>query len=86
MLLEIGCWTLLPRMDSKRDKFQHIGNPEALRRILLEDCVPKVAHAAGSKYAEGVKFCLECRDWTAYEPWEAQKMIRERVLGLLQMD
>ncbi|KAF5012413.1 hypothetical protein FDECE_1542 [Fusarium decemcellulare] len=83
LMMEIGCWTTLPSLDSKRSNFDHVCNPEALRSLLLKVVSSKLAHAAGTRYAEAVRICLEKRRWKDLEDWESQKIVREKVLGPL---
>lgn len=84
LLLEIGLWRTLPAMDSKGKGFDHVADPETLRTFLLRAAAEKLSHAAGSRYAKAVQVCLEKRDWTTCEDWQAQKIVRQEVLMQLQ--
>ncbi|CVL08738.1 uncharacterized protein FMAN_06829 [Fusarium mangiferae] len=80
LLIEIGAWLKIPTLDTKRNDFAHIGDPEMLRSLFLKVASSKLAHAAGTRYAETVKVCIENRPWKTLEDWESQKVVRERVL------
>lgn len=84
MLLEIGCWRTLPDMDKKQKGWEDIANPESLRQFLLRATTQKLAHAAGSKYADAVTVCLEDRNWLEYEDWQIHRLVRQEVFGPLQ--
>ena len=84
LLLEIGCWRLLRNMDRKGGNFEHIKNPENLRMLLLGSVLDRTAHAAGTKYASAIRFCLEKRRWDDLEDWQVQKMMRQMVLEPLK--
>ena len=84
LLLEIGLWRTLPAMDSKGKGFEHVADPETLRAFLLRAAAEKLTHAAGSRYAKAVQVCLEKRDWSTCEDWQAQKIVRQEVLMQLQ--
>ncbi len=68
-------------MDGKSRGFDHVRDPEMLRDFLLEKALVKLAHAAGSKYAEAVRVCLDRTPWKDYENWASQRIIREKVLA-----
>ncbi|KAF5971703.1 het-s domain-containing protein [Fusarium coicis] len=80
LLLEIGSWLKIPTLDTKQNNFTHISNPEILRSLFLKVASSKLAHAAGTRYAEAVKVCIENRSWKTLEDWESQKLVRETVL------
>ncbi|KAG5794073.1 hypothetical protein H9Q69_006860 [Fusarium xylarioides] len=80
LLLEIGSWLKIPTLDTKQNNFAHISNPEMIRSLFLKVASSKLAHAAGTRYAEAVKDCVKNRPWKALEDWESQKLVRERVL------
>ncbi|KAF5589966.1 hypothetical protein FPCIR_6595 [Fusarium pseudocircinatum] len=80
LLLEIGSWLKIPTLDTKQNNFAHISNPEMLRSLFLKVTSSKLAHAAGTRYAEAVKVCIANRSWKTLEDWESQKLVRERVL------
>ena len=84
LLLEIGCWKLLKNFDSTGRNFEHIKGPENLRKLLLGSMLDKTAHAAGTKYASAIRFCLEKRRWDDLEEWQVQKMMRQMVLEPLK--
>lgn len=84
LLLEVGCWRLLENMGGKGKAFEHIKNPENLRMQLLGSILDKTAHAAGTKYASAIRFCLEERRWGDLEEWQVQKMMRQMVLEPLK--
>lgn len=71
-------------MDSKGKGFEHVADPKTLRTFLLRAVAEKLSHAAGSRYAEAVQVCLEERDWSTCEDWQAQKIVRQEVLMRLQ--
>ena len=71
-------------MDSKDKGFQHIKDPEDLREMILGSILDRAAHAAGTKFASIIRFCLEKRRWSGLEEWEIQKMIRHKVLEPLK--
>ena len=79
-MVELGCWRLLPSMDSRCSNFEHIQHPEEMRRLLLKAVPSKLAHAAGAPYAEAVRVCLEKGRWEALEEWQSQELVREKVL------
>jgi hypothetical protein len=66
-------------MDGKRKEFGSIQDPEKFRDILLGPMHAKLAHAAGSSYADAVKHCVQRTNWGQYESWEAQSVIRQEV-------
>jgi hypothetical protein len=68
-------------MDSKRRNFEHVGDPEKLRDTLLGSAYAQLAHAAGTRYADAARVCLERRDWSALEEWQYQRAVRTQVLG-----
>lgn len=84
LLLEVGCWRLLENMGGKAKTFEHIKNPENLRMQLLGSILDRTAHAAGTKYASAIRFCLEERRWGDLEEWQVQKMMRQMVLEPLK--
>lgn len=71
-------------MDKTRKNFEDIQRPEDLQEFLLQVAEEKVSHAAGSRYAEGVSLCLGNRDWSKYQDWQFQKLVRENVLQPLR--
>lgn len=84
LLLEVGCWRLLKKMDRKGRDFENIKNPEDLRMLLLGSILDRTAHAVGTKYASAIRFCLEKRQWGDLEEWQVQKMMRQMVLEPLK--
>jgi hypothetical protein len=66
-------------MDSKRNEFRSVKNPETLRDFFLNVVDTRLAHDAGSKYANLVRKCLERTDWKSYEDWQFQKILRQDV-------
>ena len=84
LLLEVGCWRLLKNMDSKGTSLEQIKDPENLRKLFLGSILDRTAHAAGTKYASAVRFCLEKRRWGDLEEWQVQKMMRQMVLEPLR--
>ena len=84
LLLEVGCWRLLKDMSGKLRDFEDVKNPENLRVLLLGSILDKTAHAAGTKYASAIRFCLEKRQWGDLEEWQVQKMMRQMVLEPLK--
>jgi hypothetical protein len=67
-------------MDSRGKYFESIKDPEKLRDFLLTSAHAKLAHSAGSAYANATKFCWERRDWAVYEDWQVQRLVRDEVL------
>ena len=84
LLVEVGCWKLLKNMDSKGRTLEHSKGPENLRMLLLGSILDRIAHAAGTKYASAIRFCLEKRRWGDLEEWQVQKMMRQMVLEPLK--
>ncbi|KAF2735737.1 hypothetical protein EJ04DRAFT_511528 [Polyplosphaeria fusca] len=84
LLLEIGCWRLLPQMDPTKSEFENIKHPQRLREFLLSKAMDRLAHYAGTKYAASVRACLEKRDWVGMEEWQIQGFIRANVLAGLE--
>lgn len=82
-MIEIGCWRRLDGITKHRN-FANIRDPEDLRKILLGEAIGRLVHCAGVRYTDAASSCLKKRDWTAYEDWQAQRMIRENVLEPLQ--
>jgi hypothetical protein len=70
-------------MDGSQKSFENVKNPERLRDNLLEIARTKLAHSAGSRYSEAVAFCLERREWEVDEPWQTQRLVRQKVWQLL---
>ncbi len=68
-------------MDSKGSGFDYIRDPETLRDFLLAKASAKLAHAAGTKYAEAVRICFDRTAWKGYENWASQRIIRDKVIG-----
>ncbi len=66
-------------MDGTRQNFENVKNPEKLRDHLLNIVQTKLAHSAGSRYSEAVAFLLNRREWRLDEPWQAQRLVRQRV-------
>lgn len=71
-------------MDDKRKGFEGIRNPESLRDLLLGAANERLAHAAGTKYSEAVQVCLSRTDWSQYEDWQSQRLVREKVFEPLR--
>ncbi|KAF2829602.1 hypothetical protein CC86DRAFT_464137 [Ophiobolus disseminans] len=81
LLLELGSWKLLPGMDGSGKGFENVKKPLKLRDTMLAIAdAPRLAHSNGSEYSEAIKFCLSDQNWGEFEPWEAQKIVREKVL------
>lgn len=72
-------------MDKKRRAWVDITDPESLRHFLLRSADEKLAHAAGARYAEAVKCCLQQRDWKNLQDWQIQRLVRQEILGPLQV-
>ncbi|KAK0659743.1 hypothetical protein QBC41DRAFT_331334 [Cercophora samala] len=85
ILLELGCWRTLPKMDAKCCGFEHVRDPSVLHDFLLKAAAEKLAHAAGTKYSEATLACLARRDpgVACEEGWQSQKLVREKVLERL---
>ncbi|RGP64298.1 hypothetical protein FSPOR_8118 [Fusarium sporotrichioides] len=84
LILEIGCWLHVTALDTKKGYFERIRDPEDLRTLLLKVASSKLAHAAGTRYAEAVRNCIMKRKWEGLEDWKSQKLVREGVLDLLR--
>lgn len=79
LLLEIGLWISIPTLDRKKKNFTWI-TPQKLFDFYLETACPRLAHAAGSRYAGAVETCLQRRNWDDCEDWKLQRIIRQQVL------
>ncbi|KAF2647154.1 hypothetical protein K491DRAFT_763840 [Lophiostoma macrostomum CBS 122681] len=80
LLIELGCWKTLPRMDPKKDSFKWVTKPDRLRDYLFGDVMKYLEHSAGTSYANATRYCIQKREWKEFEDWEVQGMIRRNVL------
>ncbi|TVY21098.1 hypothetical protein LARI1_G001967 [Lachnellula arida] len=84
LLLEIGCWRLLPSLDPKRANFESIKDPKVFRDFLRNATGDRLRHAAGTKYADATRFCFEDLRSSDYEEWQFQRLVREKIWGPLR--
>jgi hypothetical protein len=73
-------------MDSKGDGFARVNNPETLRDILLDKIRPKLAHDAGTAYANAASVCWQRREWKILKDWQLQDIFRREVIQPLSKD
>jgi hypothetical protein len=71
-------------MDSKRANFETIKDPRVLQDFFLNTACVRLAHAAGTKYADAVRVCLGGLKSSDYEDWQFQRLVREKVWNPLR--